>query len=125
MFFDPKGNTERMIEMWVDLLSQIENDERRTAWNQRDNTVGTVEDREDSIALTADLPGVEKKDIELSVDNYSVAFTATTEERNYDFGQSFDFKLNPEEVKAIFNNGVLDVIVKKVEPSKGKIIKIE
>lgn len=124
MFFDPKGNTERMIEMWVDLLSQIENDERRTAWNQRD-TVGTVEDRDDSIALTADLPGVEKKDIELSVDNYSVAFTATTEERNYDFGQSFDFKLNPEEVKAIFNNGVLDVIVKKVEPSKGKIIKIE
>lgn len=124
MFFDPKGNTERMIEMWVDLLSQIENDERRTAWNQRD-TVGTVEDRDDSIALTADLPGVEKKDIELSVDNYSVAFTATTEERNYDFSQSFDFELNPEEVKAIFNNGVLDVIVKKVEPSKGKIIKIE
>jgi len=124
MFFDPKGNTERMIEMWVDLLSQIENDERRTTWNQRD-TVGTVEDRDDSIALTADLPGVEKKDIELSVDNYSVAFTATTEERNYDFSQSFDFELNPEEVKAIFNNGVLDVIVKKVEPSKGKIIKIE
>ena len=35
----------------------------------RGRGVGTVEDRDDSIVLTADLPGVEKKDIELSVDS--------------------------------------------------------
>ena len=57
----------RMMDMWMDLLSQIENDERRTTWNQRDR-VGTVEDQDERIVLTADLPGVEKKDIELTVD---------------------------------------------------------
>ena len=61
----------RMMDMWMDLLSQIENDERRTTWNQRDR-VGTVEDQDERIVLTADLPGVEKKDIELTVDSNSV-----------------------------------------------------
>ena len=57
--------------------------------------IGTVEERDESIVLTADLPGVEKKDIELKVDNHSIAFSAKTEERDYDFGQSFDFELKP------------------------------
>ncbi len=118
-------DAERMMDMWMDLLSQIENDERQTTWNQRGRGVGTVEDRDDKIVLTADLPGVEKKDIELTVDSNSVAFKATTEDRGYDFGQSFDFDLNPKKVKATFNNGVLDVTIDKVKPSKGTKIKIE
>jgi HSP20 family protein len=112
------------MEMWVDLLSQIENGEGGREWN-RSRSHGTVEEREDCIVLTADLPGVEKKDIELSVHSESVSFKASTEDRDYDFGQSFDFELNPDEVKATFNNGVLDVTIRKVAPSKGKIIKIK
>jgi len=122
--FYPDRNTERMMEMWVDLLSQIENGEGVREWN-RSRSHGTVEEKEDRIILTADLPGVEKEDIELSVHSDSVAFKATTKDRDYDFGQSFDFELNPDEVKATFNNGVLDVTISKVAPSKGKIIKIE
>ena len=124
MFF-PDRNTERMMDMWTDLLSQIENEERGVKWNRSQKRVGTIEEREDCIVLTADLPGVEKKDIELSVQSESVSFKATTEDRDYDFGQSFDFELNPDKVKATFNNGVLDVTINKVAPSKGKIIKIE
>ena len=66
MFF-PDKNTERMMDMWVDLLSHIENDDRQMSWNRTQPKIGTVEEREDCIVLTADLPGVEKKDIELSV----------------------------------------------------------
>tara|TARA_R110000765_G_scaffold50592_1_gene102711 strand:+ start:67 stop:411 length:345 start_codon:yes stop_codon:yes gene_type:complete len=114
-----------MMDMWMDMLSQIENDERSDVWNSKVQRVGTIEEKNDSIILTADLPGVEKKDIELSVHSDSVAFKVSTEDRNYDFGQSFDFELNPEGVKATFNNGVLDVTVMKIKPSEGKIIKIE
>jgi HSP20 family protein len=123
--FGPDRNTERMMEMWADLLSQIENDERGSRWSRTQPRIGTVEEREDCIVLTADLPGVEKKDIELSVHTESVSFKATTEDRDYDFGQSFDFELNPDKVKATFNNGVLDVTIHKVAPTKGKIIKIK
>ena len=124
MFF-PDKNTERMMDMWVDLLSHIENEDRQMSWNRTHPKIGTVEERDDCIVLTADLPGVEKKDIELSVNIDSVAFKATTEDRDYDFGQSFDFELNPSKVKATFNNGVLDVTIHKIAPTKGKIINIE
>ena len=120
----PDRNTERMMDMWVELLSHIESDEGEH-WSRKNEKIGTVEEKDDCIVLSADLPGVEKKDIELSVHADSISFKATTEERNYDFGQAFNFELNPDKVEATFNNGVLDVIVKKVEPSKGKIIKIE
>tara|TARA_R110000751_G_scaffold3261_4_gene16326 strand:+ start:608 stop:979 length:372 start_codon:yes stop_codon:yes gene_type:complete len=123
MFF-PDRNTEHMMDMWMDMLSQIENDERGAQWNRSQKKVG-VEDRENTIVLTADLPGVEKKDIELTVYSESVSFKASTEERSYDFGQSFDFELDPDGVKATFNNGVLDVTINKVKPSSGKVIKIK
>jgi HSP20 family protein len=124
-------DAERMMQMWVDLLNEIEGSPlRNPMWERvpdsmKRQRVGSVEDRDTEIVLSADLPGVEKKDIELKVDNHSIAFSAKTEERDYDFGQSFDFELNPEEVKATFNNGVLDVVVMKAEGTQGKTIEIE
>jgi HSP20 family protein len=123
--FYPDRNAERMMDMWVDLLSHIEDGAEGRRFSRTNPKVGTVEEKDDSITLTADLPGVEKEDIELSVHTESVAFKASTEDRDYDFGQSFDFELNPDKVKATFNNGVLDVKIEKVAPAKGKIIKIE
>tara|TARA_R100000656_G_scaffold40041_2_gene33450 strand:+ start:78 stop:464 length:387 start_codon:yes stop_codon:yes gene_type:complete len=122
---------DRMMQMWAELLGEIESSPmQQSMWERVPDRmklpkVGTVEDRDEDIVLTADLPGIEKKDIELSVDHNSIAFKAKTEERDYDFGQSFDFELNPEEVKATFVNGVLDVVVKKAEGTKGKTIQIE
>ena len=118
-------DAERMMDMWMGLLNEIERGVPRGPIGERRRQIGTVEDRDEDIVLSADLPGVEKKDIELSVDHNSVAFKAKTEARDYDFGQSFDFELNPEEVKATFVNGVLDVVVKKTEGTKGKTIQIE
>ena len=122
---------DRMMQMWAELLGEIEGSPmQQSIWERVPDRmklpkVGTVEDRDEDIVLTADLPGIEKKDIELSVDHNSIAFKAKTEGRDYDFGQSFDFELNPEEVKATFVNGVLDVVVKKAEGTKGKTIQIE
>jgi len=124
-------DSERMMQMWVDLLNEIEGHPlRNPMWERvpdsmKRQQIGSVEDKDNEIVLSADLPGIEKKDIELKVDGNSIAFSAKTEERNYDFGQSFDFELNPEEVKATFNNGVLDVVVQKAEGTQGKTIKIE
>jgi len=120
---------DRMMQMWAELLGEIEmmpiSAPQKTQLFPRRKSIGNIEDRDEDIVLSADLPGVEKEDIELSVDHNSIAFKANTEGRDYDFGQSFDFELNPEEVKATFVNGVLDVVVKKAEGTKGKTIQIE
>jgi len=120
---------DRMMQMWAELLGEIEmmpiSAPQKNQLFPRRKSIGNIEDRDEDIVLSADLPGVEKEDIELSVDHNSIAFKAKTEGRDYDFGQSFDFELNPEEVKATFVNGVLDVVVKKAEGTKGKTIQIE
>jgi len=118
-------DVERMMEMWADLLNEIERPLPRTTRFNSKPRIGTVEDRGEDIVLSADLPGVEKKDIDLSVDHNSVSFKAKTEERNYEFHHGSEYELNPDEVKATFNNGVLDVVVKKAEGTQGKTIEIE
>ena len=119
-------DAERMMDMWVDLLNEIERiPSKSRPFMQKRKEIGSVEDRDTELVLSADLPGIEKEDIELKVDSHSIAFSAKTEERNYDYGQSFDFELDPEQVKATFVNGVLDVVVKKAEGTKGKTIEIE
>ena len=131
MFFPPDRNTERMMTMWVDLLNEIEGSPlRNPMWERvpdsmKRESVGNIEDRDTEIVLSADLPGVEKKDIELKVDNHSIAFSAKTEERNYEFAQSFDFELKSSGVRATFVNGVLDVVVEKSVGTQGKTIKIK
>jgi len=120
---------DRMMQMWAELLGEIEglpiSVPQKAELFPRQRSVGSVEDRDTEIVLSADLPGVEKKDIELKVDTNSIAFSAKTEERNYEFGQSFDFDLKPSGVKATFVNGVLDVVVQKSAETQGKTIKIE
>ena len=119
-------DAERMMDMWVDLLNEIERiPSKSRPFMQKRKEIGSVEDRDTELVLSADFPGIEKEDIELKVDSHSIAFSAKTEERNYDYGQSFDFELNPEEVRATFVNGVLDVVVKKAEGTQGKTIEIE
>ena len=124
-------DAERMMQMWVELLNEIEGSPlRNPMWERvpdsiKRQQIGSVEDRDTEIVLSADLPGIEKKDIELKVDNHSIAFSAKTEERDYDFAQSFDFELKSSGVKATFVNGVLDVVVQKSAETQGKTIKIE
>jgi HSP20 family molecular chaperone IbpA len=54
-----------------------------------------------------------------------IKVTAKTEDRDYSFNKEMNMELNPNKVRANFNNGVLDVTIKKAEESKGKKIAIK
>ena len=87
--------------------------------------LGDWEDRDGEIAITVDMPGVAKKDIEMHVDKHLVKVEASTEDRDYSFSKKFTPELNPDKVEAKFNNGVLDIKIQKAEESKGKKISIK
>jgi HSP20 family molecular chaperone IbpA len=71
------------------------------------------------------MPGVQKKDIELTVDKHIVKVTAKTEDRDYSFTKEMQMELNPSKVRANFNNGVLDITIQKEKESQGKQIAIK
>ncbi|MFX0096561.1 MAG: archaeal heat shock protein Hsp20 [Candidatus Hodarchaeota archaeon] len=74
-----------------------------------------VIDEADKIVIVAEMPGVEKKDIQLKATEDSVTISAETPERKYSKRVDLYTKVDPKSSKAIYKNGVLEVEFEKVE----------
>jgi len=100
-----------------------------------------VLDSENEIKISADLPGMNKDDIDVTVEDNVLTINGErkqeeeTEEGRYyrseccygTFQRTFTLPNNvdTENVKAAFQNGVLELTLPKLEPEKGKKIEIE
>ncbi len=82
-----------------------------------------------TISVTAELPGVSKEDIDLSLedDNQTLIIKVDTPERKYYKEVQLPAKVKPNKVKATYKNGILDVVFEREKPAekRGKKIKIE
>ena len=124
-----------LMDAWMELLSipqrfQGVMSDQVPMMNPKQTLVdiGDWEDRNGEIAVTVDMPGIVKDDIELTVDANKVSIKAKTEDRDYSFTKEFKalgYTLNPAEVSAEFNNGVLDIKIQKSEEEKGHRIDIK
>ena len=74
-----------------------------------------------------ELPGVEKKEIDLKSQDHELEVTVDNPLRKYYKKLSLPAEVEPKSITANFKNGVLEVQLKRVEPKKmtGKKIKIE
>ncbi|MFQ6107615.1 MAG: archaeal heat shock protein Hsp20 [Thermoplasmata archaeon] len=81
----------------------------------------------DEIAVTFEMPGVEKDSINLEVSNDSVTIEAATEERTYKKEIDLPHEVDSEKAKATYHNGVLEVVVPlaKRKERRGKRVKVE
>lgn len=80
----------------------------------------------DHVVITAEMPGIEKKDVKLSGTGKEFEIRAETETRKYHKTLRLDQEVNPKTAKATYNNGVLEVKVKlKEKKPKGVDIKVE
>mgnify|MGYP004459782709 CR=1 FL=1 len=119
---------EDLLDSWMEMMEAVNRPHHMLKKNYNDRTtssIGDWEERDSDIAITVDMPGVQKKDIELTVDKHSVRVIAKTEERDYSFNKDMTPELNPDEVTAKLNNGVLDITIQKAEESKGKKIAVK
>jgi HSP20 family molecular chaperone IbpA len=124
-----------LMDAWMELLSipkrfqgVIPDIAKQVPTMNPKQHIGDWEDRNGEIAVTVDMPGIVKDDIELTVDANKVSIKAKTEDRDYSFTKEFKalgYTLNPAEVSAEFNNGVLDIKIQKSEEEKGHRIDIK
>ncbi|WGI17935.1 Hsp20/alpha crystallin family protein [Methanonatronarchaeum sp. AMET-Sl] len=148
MEFDPfeelRNMRERMESMYQDMErtypSRIRQPWREhTGKKMHPNT--DIMDHENEVVVTIDLPGVQKKDIDLHIDGDLLTIKAEREtetkeedeayiahERRYgNYHRTTRLPANVDETKAkaTFKNGVLEIHLPKKEQTKGKEIKIE
>lgn len=81
----------------------------------------------DEVIIVAEVPGVSKEDINLTVSDRELEISVDTPKRKYYKRVELPKDVDPNTIKASYRNGILEVKVKKVgeEKEKKKRIKIE
>lgn len=95
---------------------------------------------QDSLTITAELPGVKSEDIDISVSGNSVTLSGTRQPDELKDGETFHrrerasgnfsrtfqlpFRVAADEVEASFKNGVLHLVLPQIEEDKPKKIAI-
>jgi len=84
-----------------------------------------VIENDKQIKVTAELPGVEKKDIDLETTENDLTIRVDTERRKYYKKVDLPAPVKPDSASATYNNGVLEVTLDKEAPSrKGRKVQI-
>jgi len=93
-----------------------------TISKERESLTDVIE-YDDEIAITVELPGVEKKDIDLKAIEDTLEIKVDIPQRKYRKLVNLPCDVQPRTLKATYKNGVLDVVIKRIEKSKEESIK--
>jgi HSP20 family protein len=73
---------------------------------------------DDDVAITVEIPGVEKEDIKLNVTPDNLEIRVDTEKRKYHKILDLPCDVKPKTTKATYKNGILDIVLKRREKKK-------
>ena len=95
--------------------------------DEREPLTDIIEGDED-VAITVEIPGVEKEDIDLNVTKENIEIRVDTLQRKYHKNLDLPCDVLPKTTKATYKNGILDVVIKRSEkkkPGSGYKVNIE
>jgi HSP20 family protein len=136
---DILGGLDELLDAWMDMMQVIpmmdtaRNKVAQVATPKHQGTM-SYEEREKDIVFTIDMPGVEKKDIDIKVEDHSITVKAgkaqtsrkNNSDRKYNYSRKFKPTVDIDSAVATFKNGVLDITLTKIEEaSKGKSVRIK
>jgi HSP20 family molecular chaperone IbpA len=119
---------DNILEAWLDMMEtmdipvptkSISNPLSRKSWP------GTIEQSDDEVFITLDLPGFDKKNLELKVKEDSITIKAEQDERKHSSTKSLPCAVDGDSANATYRNGVLDIKVKKAKADKGVNVNIK
>jgi HSP20 family protein len=100
-------------------------DDEETEGPQGREPLTDVIDCGDTIAVTVELPGVEKDNIKLEIADMLLTIKVDNESRRYFKEVQLPAPVKEEAAKASYKNGILDITLTKKVPPKKKGTKIE
>ena len=86
-----------------------------------------VDEKEKVVKLVAEMPGVEKTDVKVVVENKIVDLSAEHDEKKYHVKVPVKHKVDENSAKASYKNGILQIVFKLIEEEKpkGKTVEVE
>jgi len=92
------------------------------SFEERKMVTDIIEDDKE-VAITVELPGVEREDINLNVTKDSLEITVDNPKRKHHKRFGLPCSVKPNTMKSTYKNGVLDVSIKKEESGASAAIK--
>jgi len=142
-FLDPFEEIRRMQERLNRLFEEFERFGRYIAPFEEYSATMPVDviDEGDKVKVVADLPGFNKEDIQVYIEDGDLVIKAERKEEKEEKGRDFirqerrygevyrrvslPTEVKIEEAKASYNNGVLEVVLPKTEKAQKREIRIE
>lgn len=84
---------------------------------EREPITDIIEGDED-VAVTVELPGVEKNDIDLNIKNDTIEIKVDNKKRKYHKTLNLPCDVKPKTTEATYKNGILDIVIKRKEKKK-------
>lgn len=84
---------------------------------EREPLTDIIEGDED-VAVTVEIPGVEKEDIDLNITNDTLDIKVDTPQRKYHKTLELPCDVKPKTTKATYKNGILDIVIKRKQKKK-------
>jgi HSP20 family protein len=96
--------------------------------NTREPLVDTsVDEKNNSLTITAEMPGISKEDIKLNASDKQIIIHAEKGDKKYHTEIPLNMEIEDTSAKATYSNGILELRLRLKDPlkSKGKDIKID
>ena len=94
---------------------------------EREPITDIIEGDED-VAITVEIPGVEKEDIDLNITHDNLEIKVDRSDRKYHKNLELPCDVKPKTTKATYKNGILDIVIRRKEkkkPGEGYHVNIE
>lgn len=85
----------------------------------------TINDKDNTLTITAEMPGVTKQDIKVNVSEDYVSIHAEKGDKKYHTDIPVDVALDDKAAKATYANGILELKIKLKEPLKPKATEVK
>ena len=116
---------ENLLDTWLEMIEAQSPRTLSQPFTPKKSWPGSIEQDEESVFITIDLPGFDKKNLKLKVNEDHVSVKAEQDERKHSSSKALPCPVDPATAKATYRNGVLDVKVCKVEVTKGVDVSIK
>ena len=86
-----------------------------------------VDEKEKKVKLVAEMPGVEKSDVKIVVQDKLVDISAEHGEKKYHANVPIKYKVDENSAKASYKNGILELVFNLIEDEKpkGKTVEVK
>lgn len=91
----------------------LKNSDGKKSFTEEREPLTDVIESKDEVAVTVEIPGVEKQDIDLKATTDNLEIHVNTAQRKYHKNVDLPCSVKPKTTKATYKNGVLDVSIKK------------